>query len=204
MVEAIQRDSRVVFLGDGLVSANGDPKAMGWVGRVIAKTPTNKRRIDFFALPAPDETTNMLAERWVTEVQRRFSTETDNYLVLGLSNADPAAGISISRSRLNIATILDEAKRAGIQCFLVGPTPSRNPEVNSEIEHLASGFEDVANRRGVPFVDCFRPLVDHEGWNEEIANSDFGLPGQVGHGLIAWMVLNRGWFDYLGLKIEAE
>jgi hypothetical protein len=204
MVEAIQRDSRVVFLGDGLVSANGDPKAMGWVGRVIAKTPTNKRRIDFFALPAPDETTNMLAERWVTEVQRRFSTETDNYLVLGLSNADPAAGISISRSRLNIATILDEAKRAGIQCFLVGPTPSRNPEVNSEIEHLASGFEDVANRRGVPFVDCFRPLVEHEGWNEEIANSEFGLPGQVGHGLIAWMVLNRGWFDYLGLKIEAE
>jgi len=204
MVEAIQRDSRVVFLGDGLVSANGDPKAMGWVGRVIAKTPTNKRRIDFFALPAPDETTNMLAERWVTEVQRRFSTETDNYLVLGLSNADPAAGISISRSRLNIATILDEAKRAGIQCFLVGPTPSRNPEVNSEIEHLASGFEDVANRRGVPFVDCFRPLVDHEGWNEEIANSDFGLPGQVGHGLIAWMVLNRGWFDFLGIKIDAE
>jgi hypothetical protein len=204
MVEAIQRDSRVVFLGDGLVSANGDPKAMGWVGRVIAKTPTNKRRIDFFALPAPDETTNMLAERWVTEVQRRFSTETDNYLVLGLSNADPAAGISISRSRLNIATILDEAKRAGIQCFLVGPTPSRNPEVNSEIEHLASGFEDVANRRGVPFVDCFRPLVDHEGWNEEVANSDFGLPGQVGHGLIAWMVLNRGWFDYLGIKIDAE
>ena len=204
MVEAIQRDSRVVFLGDGLVSANGDPKAMGWVGRVIAKTPTNKRRIDFFALPAPDETTNMLAERWVTEVQRRFSTETDNYLVLGLSNADPAAGISISRSRLNIATILDEAKRAGIQCFLVGPTPSRNPEVNSEIEHLASGFEDVANRRGVPFVDCFRPLVDHEGWNEEIANSDFGLPGQVGHGLIAWMVLNRGWFDYLGIKIDVE
>ena len=204
MVEAIQRESRVVFLGDGLVSANGDPKAMGWVGRVIAKTPTNKRRIDFFALPAPDETTNMLAERWVTEVQRRFSTETDNYLVLGLSNADPAAGISISRSRLNIATILDEAKRAGIQCFLVGPTPSRNPEVNSEIEHLASGFEDVANRRGVPFVDCFRPLVDHEGWNEEIANSDFGLPGQVGHGLIAWMVLNRGWFDFLGIKIDAE
>lgn len=204
MVESSPRDSRVVFLGDGLISANGDPKAMGWVGRVIAKTPGNQRRIDYFALPAPDETTNMLSERWVAEVQRRFSTETDNYLVLGLSNADPAAGISISRSRLNIATILDEAKRAGIECLLVGPTPSRNPELNSEIEHLASGFEDVANRRGVPFVDCFRPLVEHEGWNEEISNSEHGLPGQVGYGLIAWMVLNRGWFDYLNLKNEAE
>lgn len=204
MVEVRQRDSRVVILGDGLVSPNGDPKAMGWVGRVIAKTPANQGRIDFFALPAPDETTNMLAERWVTEVQRRFSTETDNYLVICLSNADPAAGISISRSRLNIATILDEAKRAQIECFLVGPTPNRNPELNSEIEHLASGFEDVANRRGVPFVDCFRPLVEHEGWNDEIRNAEFGQPGQVGHGLIAWMVLNRGWFDFLGLTVETE
>jgi hypothetical protein len=139
----------------------------------------------------------MLAERWQSEVQRRFSADTENKLVIALSNHDPAAGISISRSRLNIATIIDEAKRSGIESFLVGPTPHRNSELNSEVEHLASGFEDVASRRGVPFVDCFRPLVDHEGWNLEIATSENGIPGQVGHGLIAWLVLNRGWYEWL-------
>lgn len=192
-----RRDVRIVILGDGLVSAAGDPKGMGWVGRVTSKTPGNFPRIDIFALPAPDETTSMLAERWQAEVQRRFSAETENRLVIALSNHDPAAGISISRSRLNIATIVDEAKRAGIESFLIGPTPHRNKELNSEVEHLASGFEDVASRRGIPFVDCFRPLVEHEGWNLEIETSEHGLPGQVGHGLIAWLVLNRGWYEWL-------
>lgn len=188
---------RIVILGDGIISAAGDPKGMGWVGRVISKTPTNSPRIEIFSLPAPDETTSMLAERWQSEVQRRFSAETENKLVIALSNHDPAAGISISRSRLNIATIIDEAKRAGIETFLVGPTPHRNAELNTEVEHLASGFEDVASRRGIPFVDCFRPLVEHEGWNLEIETSEQGLPGQVGHGLIAWLVLNRGWYEWL-------
>ncbi len=202
MTEEARRNIRIVVLGDGLVSAAGDPKGMGWVGRVTAKTPSTSPRIDIFVLPAPDETTSMLAERWTEEVKRRFSAETENRLVIALSNADPAAGISISRSRLNIATIVDEAKRAGIESFLVGPTPHRNPELNGEIEHLATGFEDVAARRGIPFVDCFRPLVEHAGWNEEIALSENHLPGQTGHGLIAWLVLNRGWYEWLGLAVE--
>lgn len=197
MQQETRRDVRIVILGDGIISAAGDPKGMGWVGRVISKTPANSPRVEIFALPAPDETTSMLAERWQSEVQRRFSAETENKLVIALSNHDPAAGISISRSRLNIATIIDEAKRAGIESFLVGPTPHRNAELNTEVEHLASGFEDVASRRGIPFVDCFRPLVEHEGWNLEIETSEQGIPGQVGHGLIAWLVLNRGWYEWL-------
>lgn len=199
MLHESRRDVRIVILGDAMISAAGDPKGMGWVGRVTSKTPANQPRIDIFALPAPDETTSMLAERWQSEVQRRFSAETENRLVIALGNHDPAAGISISRSRLNIATIVDEAKRAGIESFLVGPTPHRNAELNTEVEHLASGFEDVADRRGIPFVDCFRPLVEHEGWNLEIETSEHGIPGQVGHGLIAWLVLNRGWYEWLGI-----
>lgn len=202
MFDPPRRDIRIVILGDSMISAIGDPKGMGWVGRVTAKTPARNPRIDIFALPAPDETSTMLAERWQAEVQRRFSTETENKLVIALNNADPAAGISISRSRLNIATIIDEAKKAGIETFLVGPTPHRNTQLNYDIEHLASGYEDVAARRGVTFVDCFRPLVEHEGWNEELQNSDHGLPGQIGHGLIAWLVLNRGWFEWLDLPQE--
>ena len=192
-----RRDVRIVVLGDSLITASGDPKGMGWLGRVAAKTPADDPRIDFYELAVPDETSSMLIDRWTSEVSRRFSNDTENRLVIALSNQDPAAGVSISRSRLNLATILDESTKAGIKCFVVGPNPPRNPELNREIEHLASGYEDVASRRGIPFVDCFRPLVEHEGWNEEIANSAHGLPGQVGHGLIAWLVLNRGWYQWL-------
>ena len=194
-----RKDIRIVVLGDSLVSAAGDPRGMGWVGRVTAKTPAVSPRIDIFPLPAPGETSAMLAERWKQESAKRFSPDHENRLVIALSNLDPASGTSISRSRLNIATILDECKRAGIETFVVGPVPHHNPELNREVEHLVSGFEDVASRRGVPFVDCFRPLVEHEGWRNELDSSAHGLPGQVGYGLIAWLVLNRGWYEWLGI-----
>ena len=138
MTEQARRDIRIVVLGDGLVSAAGDPKGMGWVGRVTAKTPSTTPRIDIFTLPAPDETTSMLAERWTDEVKRRFSADTENRLVIALSNADPAAGISISRSRLNIATIVDEAKRAKFMATIPLGRFSTSLDVANAALYLAS------------------------------------------------------------------
>jgi acyl-CoA thioesterase-1 len=197
-----RKDIRIVILGDALVSASGDSKGMGWVGRVIARTPADSPRVDVFALPVANETTAQLGDRWLAEAQLRFSPDTDNRLVLSLSNSDPAAGLSISRSRLNLANILDECRRLGIKTFVIGPTPHRMQSFNADIEHLTSGFEDVANRRGIQFVDCFRPLVEHEGWKTEVANNVRGLPGQLGHGLIAWLILNRGWYEWLEVSEE--
>ena len=193
------REIRIVILGDSLVSASGDPKGVGWLGRVLARTPVVEPLIDVYPLPNPGDTSAKLLERYNGEAQLRFSTAAENRLVLVLPNHDPASGISISRSRLNAATILDDAKRKGVECFVIGPTPHRNPELNSEIEHLSAGFEDVCARRGVHYVDCFTPLIGHEGWNSEISSDPAGRPGQIGHGLIAWLVLNRGWNEWLGL-----
>jgi len=193
------REIRIVILGDSLVSASGDPKGMGWLGRVLARTPVVEPLIDVYPLPNPGDTSAKLLDRYNGEAQLRFSTAAENRLVLVLPNFDPASGISISRSRLNAATILDDAKRKGAECFVIGPTPHRNPELNREIEHLSAGFEDVCARRDVHYVDCFTPLIGHEGWNSEISTDPAGRPGQIGHGLIAWLVLNRGWNEWLDL-----
>lgn len=197
-----KRNIRIVIIGDDLVSAGGDPKGLGWVGRVIAKTQSEYPRIDFYSLPTPEITTAGLAEVWFDECSRRFSDETDNRLVICLGPNDINAGISMSRSRLNLANILDTAISKGIQPFVISPIPSRNPQLNYEIEHLAAGFEDVASRRSLPFVDAFRPLIDHQGFNTELRNSNFGQPGQLGHGLIAWLVLNQGWYRWLDIPEE--
>ena len=195
----VEREVRIVVLGDALASSSGDPKGMGWLGRVLARTPVNEPQIDVYTLANPGDTTAKLLERYNGEAQMRFGPAGENRLVLVLPNFDPASGISISRSRLNVATILDDATRRGISCFVIGPTPNRNPELNSEIEHLSAGFEDVCARRGVHYVDCFTPLIGHDGWTTEILADKGGRPGQIGHGLIAWLVLNRGWHEWLEL-----
>jgi lysophospholipase L1-like esterase len=193
-------DTRIVILGDETTTAIGDVKAMGWVGRVIARTPVEDPIIDIYNVPSPGETSASLVERWSQEVQRRFRPETDNRLVIALGNSDASEGISVSRSRLNLATVVDEARRSDISVFVVGPPPSFNKALNYEIEHLATGCEDVCNRRGVTFVDFFHPLVDHEGYNLELEASARNMPGQTGYGLMAWLVLNRGWYQWLGLE----
>lgn len=190
---------RIIVLGDLLISPSGDPRGLGWLGRVLSRSFSDEQTIEVMALPVPSETTAQLGERWLSEVERRLGGADEVRLVVALGNTDPAAGISISRSRLNLATILDEARKRQIESFVIGPVPSRIEDQNPEIEHLAWGFEDVATRRQIPFVDCFKPLVEHEGWRNEMAESSNGIPGQVGHGLIAWLVLNRGWNEWLGL-----
>ncbi len=190
---------RIIVLGDLLVSPSGDPRGLGWLGRVLSRSFSDEQTVEVIALPVPGETTAQLGERWWSEFERRMAGADELRLVVALGNTDPAAGISISRSRLNLATILDEARKREIESFVVGPVPSRITDQNPEIEHLAWGFEDVANRRQIPFVDCFKPLIEHEGWASEMAESTNGVPGQVGHGLIAWLVLNRGWNEWLGL-----
>jgi hypothetical protein len=198
MVEP-RRNIRIVIIGDDLIGAGGDPKGLGWVGRVIAKTQSDYPRVDFYTLATPEISTAGMSEQWLEEASKRFAADTDNRLIICLNPNDINAGITMSRSRLNLANILDTAASKGVQCFVVSPIPSRNPQLNYDIEHLSAGFEDVASRRSLPFVDCFRPLVDHAGFNEELKNSVLGLPGQLGHGLIAWLVLNQGWYRWLDL-----
>lgn len=200
MNSAERLETRVVILGDELTTAIGDTKALGWVGRVIARTPSEEPIIDVYTAPIPGETSATLLERWSGEVQRRFTPDTDNRLVLALSNNDAREGLSVSRSRLNIATIIDEARRNDISVFVVGPAPSFDKALNYEIEHLATGYEDVCKRRNIPFVDFFHPLVDHEGFNAELEVSARNMPGQTGYGLMAWLVLNRGWYRWLDLE----
>ena len=66
---------------------------------------------------------------------------------------------------------------------------------------LVEAQADVCSRRGVPFVDCFRPLMGHEQWQSDLAASRVpGHPGQAGYGLIAWLVLHNGWYDWLQIS----
>jgi hypothetical protein len=192
------RNLRVVVLGDELLTGAGDPKGLGWLGRVQARTPAGDD-VAVFPLAKIAEATAQLLERWQSEAMPRFSKDTENYLVLALSSQDILAQTTISRSRLNLASLLDDAIREGVKVFVVGPTPTGVKEYDAEVEELSAGFADVVKRRQLKYVDCFSPLKDHEGWLAEVSQHPRRLPGQVGYGLIAWLVLNRGWFEWLGM-----
>ncbi|HWJ84912.1 MAG TPA: GDSL-type esterase/lipase family protein [Cellulomonas sp.] len=187
---------RLVVIGDELVAGAGDPKALGWVGRVAART-TAPDRLTTVTLAVPGETTTALGGRWEDEVRRRLDPAADNRLVVGLGRADIGAGLSLARSRLNLANVLDVADQWKLPAFVVGPPPGAAAD-GDRLADLSTAFGDVATRRRVPYVDTYSPLAAHEQWLGDMAAGDGELPSQAGYGLMAWLVLHTGWHAWLG------
>lgn len=194
--ESVER--RVCVVGDDLVAGIGDARALGWVGRVAARTPADAP-LAVFGLGVPGEGSAGLVQRWREETSRRWADGADNRLVVGLGTADLDDGTSLARSRLNLANVLDDAQARSLPAFVVGPPPGPDPARHEKTRELATAFTDVATRRGVPFVDCFEPLVSHEQWYADLAAGDGTHPGQAGYGLMAWLVLHGGWHEWLGV-----
>lgn len=192
------RKLRIAAVGDELLAGLGDPRALGWLGRVLARTPQDGTQVESYALACPEEGTEGLAARWLDEAGRRFSAQAENRLVIGLSGRDIEFGLSTARSRLNLANILDSASQKRIEVLVVGPPPTLDPVRNRRLEELNTAFADVTTRRKHLYVDTFSPLLNHEQWRQDLA-ANGGAPGQAGYGLMAWLVLHRGWFQWLGM-----
>ena len=150
------RETRLSFIGDELVAGHGDGRALGWTGRVMARTPRDAD-ILWTSLAVPGETTAQMSDRWGPEVARRSTHTGINRLVVGLGVADVLAGISYARSRLALANILDTAASDHRECFVVGPPPlpEADPDATAQLSQAA---EEVCLRRNVPYVDTFEPL----------------------------------------------
>lgn len=193
---------QIFFVGDELIAGLADARGMGWVGRVLARTAIEPPIMPYI-LAFSGENTGQLTERWRLDVTPRLSKEHTNRLVIGLGSHDIDSGISSARSRLHLANLLDMAQRMNLEPFVVGPPP--RPDVGAAaVAELSKSFSDVCERRGVPFVDTFTPLVQHEQWNTDMSITRSYAPRQAGYGLMAWLVLHRGWHEWLGIKAPAE
>ncbi|GAA1127380.1 GDSL-type esterase/lipase family protein [Arthrobacter flavus] len=191
-----QRRIRLAAVGDELLAGLGDPRALGWFGRVLARTAPDGVALQAFTLAAPQEGTEALANRWLQETGRRFDDGFENRLVIGLSDRDLDLDLSTARSRLNLANILDGAAQMSVKVLVVGPPPGLDAERNRRLADLSAAFADVTTRRKHVYVDTFTPLQAHEQWRNDLA-ANGGGPGQAGYGLMAWLVLHRGWFQWL-------
>lgn len=192
----------IFFVGDELVAGKGDPKALGWTGRVAARTLVDGTDLTFHSLGVPGESTSEMASRWEDEVMRRIRTRDANAVVFAIGRGDPRLHASTAMSRLSLASSLDTAKSLGFKSMLIGPPPA-GPDENEAIAEFALLCEESATRRGVPYVDTYGPLVTHEHWLTDMAQSPEGLPGPAGYGLLAWLVLHAKWREWLGLPAEA-
>ena len=195
------RDLAIVFLGGSLVAGVGDPKGQGWVTRVVGRTQHPDLELTAYNLGVRGNTSADVLHRWATEVPLRWADRTERRVVLSVGTDDVLQGITLARHRLNLANLLDDAASSGVGAFVVSPPPTADAELNERLEVLVDAQADVCARRGVPFVDCYAPLMGHDQWRTDLAASSVeNHPGQAGYGLIAWLVLHNGWGDWLQIS----
>jgi acyl-CoA thioesterase I len=195
------RDVGLVFIGASMTAGYGDPKGLGWVGRVVARTQHPDLDLTAYNLGVRGNTSGDIVARWGAECYPRWKGREERRLVVSVGASDISSGMTMARSRLNLANVLDEASNSGIGVFVVGLTPTLDAEDNRRLEALAEAQADVCSRRGITYVDCFRPLVSHDQWMADLAASpDRAHPGQAGYGLVAWLVLHNGWNDWLAIS----
>jgi acyl-CoA thioesterase-1 len=195
------RDVRLVVVGDSFAAGVGDPKALGWVGRVVARSQSPDLALTAYNLGVRDDSSADVLARWREESARRFAAGAEHRLVLNMGHGDVSQGLSTARSRLNLANVLDDAAAYSIPTLVVGPAPTLDLAFDERLKVVADAQQDVCSRRSVPFVDCFEPLQKHEQWQSDLATGDGVHPGQAGYGLIAWLVLHQGWPDWLGITL---
>jgi lysophospholipase L1-like esterase len=103
------------------------------------------------------------------------------------SGADSVAGLSQAIAR---------AAQLALPVLVVGPPPANDDEQQSRIIRLSASFAEVAQERGVPYVDVAAPLRASSTWSREAEAGDGAHPGRDGYALLAQLVMEP-WLEWL-------
>ena len=66
------RDIGLCFVGDGFVAGYGDPKALGWVSRVVGRSPVADADLTAYNLGVRGQSSADVMARWRTECTARI------------------------------------------------------------------------------------------------------------------------------------
>ena len=192
------RDVRVCVFGDSFVAGVGDPKALGWVGRVATRTPPSTGvALTLYPLGVRGQSTEDMVVRMPLEVSPRFARGDEHGVVLAVGIADAFAAVPVARSA---ATLEFGLRSTDVSRLVVGPPPVGPPEVRQRLAALDTTFAGVSERLGVRYISTYAPLAGHGPWQRQ-RFVDGVHPGQAGYGMLAFVILNGGWYEWL--EVEA-
>ncbi|SDE25331.1 GDSL-type esterase/lipase family protein [Rhodococcus tukisamuensis] len=164
-----ERKIRICFFGDSFVAGVGDPRHLGWVGRVAVESEKRGLALTEYNLGIRMDTSTDVRTRWFGEATSRFPSDLENRIVLSIGVNDTTANgggtrVDPDTSVQNLTHILDTAAAARWPVLVVGPPPIDDREQNLRTAALGERFAAACHTRGVTFVDAFGALADDPVW----------------------------------------
>ncbi|MGW6376862.1 DUF459 domain-containing protein [Rhodococcus sp. NPDC055112] len=194
-------DLRICFIGDSFVAGVGDETALGWTGRLLARSAQAGRPATGYNLGIRRNTSTDIRARLRDEIERRRTSDTELRLVFsfGVNDAtatDDGRRVPAATSRANLIDCLDAAEGAPV--LFVGPPPVHDEDHNRRIVLLNKDFREICDARGCTFVDVFTALEKHAVWRRQVRDGDGAHPRSDGYAALSQLVAPAwdGWLHH--------
>ena len=195
------RDLRICFVGDSFVAGVGDPRCLGWAGRLAARTFADGQPLTGYNLGVRRQTSSDILARWQYECAQRLQGGTDLRVVLSFgvndtTHEDGRPRVAPDVSSANLSQMLGQAADRGWPVLVVAPPPVDDAEQNSRTALLDERFARICLDVSVPYVPVHQPLRDSAVWMHEVRTGDGAHPGAGGYDEIAALIAPH-WRDWL-------
>ena len=191
-------DIRIYFIGDSYINGTGDPKFLGWPGRVCAASQSDQVAITGYNLGIRADTSADVLPRWENEVAARRLKPHDGRIVFGFGAndcwiEDGIPRIGRAESEKNIEHILSLAV-GRLPTLMIGPPPGVNAEQDALRQDMSDLLQAICLQVGVAYLSVIDNLRDGKIWQKEALQGDQIHPSSGGYTHMAQLVL--GWSDW--------
>jgi len=192
-------DIRICFIGDSYVQGTGDPDCLGWAGRLCVQARRTGHYVTGYNLGVRRETSRDIAQRWLSECERRLPATTENYVVFSFGANDAsmengAPRVAEKEALANLRAMLDDAM-ACYRTLVVGPPAVPDDGMNDRLANLSTRMGEVAALKDVPYFALFPLVVNDARWMEELRANDGAHPRAAGYARIAdWIGASPAWW----------
>ncbi|WP_174185123.1 GDSL-type esterase/lipase family protein [Nocardia barduliensis] len=197
----MSRDLRVCFVGDSFVAGVGDPRCLGWAGRLASAAYARGVPLTAYNLGVRRQTSAEILARFLAECSPRLPEGVDARVVLsfGVNDAVYENGgprVAPEESAANLGELLARAADRGWRVLLVAPPPVADDVHNARIAALDERFARICAAANVPYVPVHQPLHGNPVWSAEVRAGDRAHPGTRGYDEITALIAPQ-WHAWL-------
>ena len=194
----VSRDLRICFLGDSFVAGIGDPRCLGWAGRLATATHAAGQPLTAYNLGVRGQTSTEILGRWQAECTPRLPAGADARIVVsfGVNDTTLVDGrprVVPGESAANLTKLLAQAAERDLPVLMIGPPPIDDDEQNMRTATLDEQFANICAAVNVPYVGIHQPLRHNAIWRREVRDGDGAHPSAAGYEALAALIMPRWW-----------
>ena len=187
-------DVRICFIGDSFVAGAGDPRHLGWAGRLATHSHTSGQPLTSYNLGIRRDTSSDVLARCRTECIPRLPASCQAGVVLSFGVNDTtiehgSPRITPNASATNMHALLGQAGTMGWPVLVVGPPAVDDERQNERTAAVDAAFAEACALHEVPYVSVLAALRTDAIWRRQVREGDGAHPSAEGYLVLTGLLL---------------